>query len=272
MSSDEEKDGVIVTVRDADIVQQSDAGEQLTMLAIIARAVADPSCDVDKMERVVALKERLDATAAKEKYGLALAKFQSICPIVKRNKEAKGSRMSFKYAGLDDVMRQVKPAMSECGLSVSFSSEPIGENKIHTTITIRHGTHAETSEFTCPVPSQMTVNDTQKMGAALSYARRYAICGALNITVSDDDDDANFGPAAGMDLKSKKEALVANVAEIRKGAESSMTDVQFIQAVVKNELRKAKIESCGECDHVAKVIFADKAYDPATAEKFPDDK
>jgi hypothetical protein len=36
----------------------------------------------------------------------------------------------------------------------------------------------------------MSVNDTQKMGAALSYAKRYALCAALNIIVTDEDDDA----------------------------------------------------------------------------------
>ena len=38
----------------------------------------------------------------------------------------------------------------------------------------------------------MRVNQTQRYGAALSYAKRYALCAALNIVVTDDvDDDAN---------------------------------------------------------------------------------
>ncbi len=36
----------------------------------------------------------------------------------------------------------------------------------------------------------MRVNDTQRFGAALSYAKRYAICGALNIVTTDEDTDA----------------------------------------------------------------------------------
>jgi hypothetical protein len=36
----------------------------------------------------------------------------------------------------------------------------------------------------------MRVNETQKFGAALSYAKRYALQGALNIVVTDEDTDA----------------------------------------------------------------------------------
>jgi hypothetical protein len=36
----------------------------------------------------------------------------------------------------------------------------------------------------------MRVNDTQRFGAALRYAQRYALCGALNIVVTDEDVDA----------------------------------------------------------------------------------
>jgi hypothetical protein len=42
---------------------------------------------------------------------------------------------------------------------------------------------------TVPVDSAMRANDTQKMGSAISYAKRYALTAALNLIVSDHDDN-----------------------------------------------------------------------------------
>jgi hypothetical protein len=36
----------------------------------------------------------------------------------------------------------------------------------------------------------MRVNDTQRWGAALSYAKRYSLCAALSIVLGDEDSDA----------------------------------------------------------------------------------
>jgi hypothetical protein len=55
---------------------------------------------------------------------------------------------------------------------------------------IRVGAHYQDHHFTTPVPADLKVNDTQKMGAALSYAKRYVLCAALNIVVTDEDNDA----------------------------------------------------------------------------------
>jgi len=92
--------------------------------------------------------------------------------------------------GLDDIMAVAQPVLSKYGLSVSYSASIEGGH-LRAVCTVRKGCHSEKSEITLPVPTQMKVNDTQKMGAALSYAKRYALCAALNITVTDQDVDAH---------------------------------------------------------------------------------
>jgi len=155
-------------------------------LSIIRAVASDPNCDVDKLERLMGLQERYEANEACKAYGHAIAGFQSKCPIIQKAKKAD----RYSYAGYDDIMVQIRPVLAEYGLSVSFSSGQADAGKLSIEITLQHGTHSETKRFSFPVPEQMRVNDTQKMGAALSYARRYALCGALNIVVSDEDMDA----------------------------------------------------------------------------------
>jgi len=126
-----------------------------------------------------------------EAYGHALSQFQAKCPrITKRRRINLGQGEGPLYASLDDIDAIIKPLLAEFGLSVRYTAEMTGDGRMHATCFIRHGRHEEASEVTLPVPSQMRVNDTQKMGAALSYAKRYALCAALNIVVTDEDNDA----------------------------------------------------------------------------------
>ena len=158
-------------------------------LAIIEAMSQNPACDVEKLKGLMDLAERWQARDAREAFVRAFADFQEKCPIIGKGRVAQGDRMSFRYAGFSDIMQAIQPVLAACGLSVSFSSDLLTDGRLHIACTVSHGTHSEVSEFTCPVPSQMRVNDTQKMGAALSYAKRYCLCAALNIVVADEDFD-----------------------------------------------------------------------------------
>lgn len=147
---------------------------------------------------MVDLKERIDRNNAAEAYAEAVAEFQSRCPPIHKGREVRA--MGYSFASFDDIMRVVQPILRDCGLSVAFSTKMI-DGMIEATCTVRHGIHSEPHTVTLPLPGGMKVNDTQKAGAALSYAKRYSLCGALNIVVTDDDTDA-----AGMETVSEAEA------------------------------------------------------------------
>jgi hypothetical protein len=161
-------------------------------MAIIALAVqhgAEPA----QLRELLELQREYAKDRAAERFGEALTQFQRRCRFVEKVREAtiysdKGN-YKYNFASFDDVMRVAAPALDECSLAVSFSTEAIDKG-IRCTCRIRHGIHFEDHTIDVPVP-QMKVNDTQKYGAALSYAKRYALCAALNIVVTDDiDNDA----------------------------------------------------------------------------------
>jgi hypothetical protein len=157
-------------------------------MAILAQAV-QAGTPASELTQLMDLAERYEANQAAAAYGAAITRFQSACPIVHKSRGTKESgAFGYTYASYDDVMRAAGPALRDCGLAINFSSEHVADG-IKVTCRIRHGSHYEDHTLTVPVPS-MKVNDTQKYGAALSYAKRYALCAALNIVVSDEDDDA----------------------------------------------------------------------------------
>ena len=50
--------------------------------------------------------------------------------------------------------------------------------------------HSERTAFPVPIDRAARMNDTQKVGSALTYGRRYALCAALGIVTAEEDDDA----------------------------------------------------------------------------------
>ena len=150
--------------------------------------------DVAKLERLMELQERWEQKQAREAFNAAIAEFQGSVPEIEKKRGVKMTRgdgpADYYYASLDDIMRTIKPYLVSCGISVSFSAEVLDTGNLHVECSVRCGSHAESSHMTLPIPAEMRVNATQKMGAAMSYAKRYALCAALNLVIADEDNDA----------------------------------------------------------------------------------
>jgi hypothetical protein len=164
----------------------------VTPLVLLQQAI-DKGLNTDDLTKLMDLHERHERNHAAAVYATALTDFQAACPVIGKSRIASivsktGGSYKYKFAGYEDVMKQVKPLLNENKIAVSFSTEATDKG-ILATCTLRVGTHSEKHTLEVPIPA-MNVNDTQKYGAALSYAKRYALCAALNIVVGDEDDDA----------------------------------------------------------------------------------
>lgn len=166
--------------------------ESGNLLPVIQRAIEN-GIDPAKLEKMLDLHDRWTQARAKERFAEALAAFQRDMPQVKKRRTTKGGKFNFQYASLDDVMKAAQPLLAAHGISIRFDSERTGADAvavINVSLTITVGSHSEVSRFGCPIPRDLNASEPQKWGAALSYAKRYALCAALNIVVTDEDDDA----------------------------------------------------------------------------------
>ena len=164
-------------------------------LMLIARAL-DKGMDVSQLKELFDLQERHERNQAAKEYSTAVAEFQARCPRISKRRTARvdsrregGRGYEYQFASYDDVMSQAGPVLAEVGLAVTFTNPKRYEKGIQLRCRIRKGVHYEDHELEIPVP-QLASNDTQAYGAALSYAKRYLLCAALNIVVTDEDDDA----------------------------------------------------------------------------------
>ena len=139
---------------------------------------------------VVALLKDERATRQQAALNDALAMFQGEAPAI--HKGTKGGQGC--YARYEDVMMAIRPLLARHGLAVTFDTE-LGEGRVTAVATIKHRLGGSfQSRATVPIDSAMRANESQKMGSAISYAKRYCLTAALNLVTSDEDDD---GQAAG---------------------------------------------------------------------------
>lgn len=110
----------------------------------------------------------------------ALIKARAEFPSIQKDKINPHFKVS--YASLDSVLDAVTPVLCKHGLAI-VQVTAVG-NILKTHLFHESGEFL-TSEYELP-----DIQDSQKKGAALTYARRYTVCALLSIT-ADEDDDSN---------------------------------------------------------------------------------
>lgn len=148
----------------------------------------------DDLSRYLAFSREMEQDRDRKALADALVMFQSECPRIKRSRNvAFKTGAAYSYASYDDIMAVVQPILQKHGISVSFDCR-LEAGMMACDCILRLGTWSERYGVSVSIPKEMRVNDTQKMGAAMSYAKRYALVNALNIVVTDEDTDGAYRP------------------------------------------------------------------------------
>lgn len=166
------------------------------ILTTIARAAQDERVDVDKMERLLAMQERVLADQSRRAANTDLARFKALCPHIKKGRGiVVKNRLQSNYAPYEDMMREIRPFMEQCGFSERFDTQTNPQGAIcavRCTIIHRDG-HQWDSTFPVVPDTSGNKNSIQAIGSALSYGKRYSIGAALGLVFEDEDDDGNMG-------------------------------------------------------------------------------
>ena len=104
------------------------------------------------------------------------------------SKDSTNPHFKSKYADLASVIEAIREPLSKNGLSIVQESITSSEGvSVWTRILHNSGQWIETGPLTVP----MSKLDAHGVGSAGSYAKRYSILGALNVSSMDLDDDGN---------------------------------------------------------------------------------
>jgi len=179
------------------------SGSPSTVLALIERVALDPHADVEKLERMMAMYERLKAKEAELAYnaakgrilrklaGIKIVKNRSVLYEIEKGKPQKGTYEAFKYAPLEEIDKHLRPLLVEEDMDLSYSDEPREGAGILIRGRLKHlpGGHYEDSFMPAPPDTTGGKSDVQAVGSTNSLLRRYVACNIFNIVVVGDDDD-----------------------------------------------------------------------------------
>ena len=178
-----------------------------TVLELIERVALDPRADVEKLDRMMAMYERLKAKEAelafnaakgrilKKLAGIKFVKNRPAIYEIENGKPQKGTYEAFKYAPLEEIDKHLRPLLAEENMDLSYSDEPRDGGGIRIRGRLKHlpSGHYEDSFMSAPLDTTGGKSEVQAAGSTNSFLRRYVVCNIFNIVVVGDDDDGAMG-------------------------------------------------------------------------------
>jgi hypothetical protein len=210
------------------------------MVATIEKVALDPNADIEKLERMLDMKERLDdraredaAREAEREFYRALAAAQTQVPVVVRTR--KNSHSNYTYADLADIETQAMPIIRQHGFAVaawSGTGAPDGHQRVHLRVSHVSG-HSHEIQDDFPLDGAglkggQNKTAIQSKGSTTSYGRRYLLCGYFGIATA--DDDGSRREASGPETISAKDA-----AEVSRLVEETGTKLPDLLTFAKSE-------------------------------------
>jgi len=212
-----------------------------SLLDVIARAVMDPAVDVTKMERILAMKERMDADQRKQAFKAAMARLQAKMPQVQKDGRivVKGQERS-RYARIEDIDLTVKPLLAEEGFAFSFNTESKDPNNLLISAELSHRDgYSEMKSLLLPIDKSDFRSNVQSIGSTVSYGKRQLIKMHLNLVERGEDDDGQGGSKLITEDQSKDlEAMITEVGA-DKARFLAYMDANSIEAILARDLPKA---------------------------------
>lgn len=178
-----------------DVVSQADG-----LLDVISRAARDPGVDIDKMERLIAMKERIDAQQAKADFARAMSATQSELRAIAT--DAANPQTKSRYASYAALDGAVRPIYSRYGFALSFNTSPDAPvDMLRVTCDVMHEA-GHVAHYSVDMPADGkgakggdVMTKTHATGAAMSYGQRYLLKLIFNIAVGDDKDGNSVAPS-----------------------------------------------------------------------------
>lgn len=163
------------------------------LMNAIAQAARDPSVDVDKMERLFAMHEKMQDRMAEQAFSDAMKAAQAQMPTVAKDRH--NTQTNSDYATLDAINKAITPVYTAHGFSLSYDTEdsPLdGHVRVVCHVLHRDG-HSKSYRYDTPMDSagiggKVNKTPTHARGSAITYGRRYLVLMIFNLTTGYDDD------------------------------------------------------------------------------------
>ena len=261
------------------------------IMHMIERVARDPAFPLERLEKLLELRQQEQLRIAEAEWNAAMAAAQSEISTIPYDSNNPQTRSRYaSYAGMDAVVR---PIYTKHGFALTFSTNTAArQDDILVICTVVRGSFAR--YYSIPMPADgkgarggEVMTRTHATGSAITYGRRYLLSLIFNIASAEIDDDGNLAgkvrmpaPAPNVmeprpDGTSPREAIPAMdevMAMDDQLAQAAVNGMSALEAVWKPLPNSAKaiLKSALERRHKPAAIIADqlRASEPAEPE-FP---
>ncbi len=190
------------------------------IMQIVERMLREPTFDLDRVEKMLALKAQWEAAEAKKAYMVAMADFKKDLPVFFKTKHADygAGKPKFDYAPIEEVTAKLVPAMAMFGLTHNWIPTANADGKITVKCVVTHRLgHSESIDSPPVAPNNNpAMSPSQNMQATITFWQRRtleSITGTAASNLPDIDESQASGEEGFIDEKqiANIEALLTEV-------------------------------------------------------------
>jgi len=195
-------------------------------LQVVAAAVMDPRCDVEKMKALLDMQERIEERDSKKAFTVAFNALQAELPVINRDgkidhssdggETTRSGKKALKtsYATYPNLNRVVGPLLKKHGFTFSSAMEPEASGPMVVTSTLEHvAGHSRTTHFRITADATGGKNNQQGWGSSQQYGMRYNMIALLNIVTEAKQDADNDGFAVSENVSADQLKILIKLAD-----------------------------------------------------------
>jgi hypothetical protein len=166
------------------------------LMSMLFNAATNSSLDIDKLQRLIDLKERNDKLVAEQQFNAAVAAYKLNEPVIVKNGKAefvnsRNQHVCYSFARLSDITEAVKSALARQGLSFRWDfAEDSG--RVSVTCWLQHaGGHAVSCTASGAPDTSGSKNPLQSVASTKTYLERMTLLSVLGMSAveAEQEDD-----------------------------------------------------------------------------------
>jgi len=163
-----------------------------SLMAVISRAASDPTVNIDKLERLMAMHEQITTRQAEQLFNDAMKNAQS--EMLRIATDSNNPQTKSRYASYAALDRTIRPIYTKHGFGLSFNTgEGAPADHVRVACSVSNGGFTRHYHIDMPADGKGAkggdvMTKTHATGAAITYGRRYLLLMIFNLAVGQDDD------------------------------------------------------------------------------------
>lgn len=202
--------------------EQSVVPAASSIMEVIDRAARDPSVDVGKLERLLAMYDKIASRQAETAYSAAMnAAQEEMRPV---SQDASNPQTRSKYASFAALDNAIRPIYARHGFSLSFDTgDGAPESYVRVICKVAHKSgHSERPHLDMPADGKGAkggdvMTKTHATMSAVSYAKRGLLKMVFNIAEGEHDDDGDGAGGALALISAAQAQTIRELLEKTKG-------------------------------------------------------